>query len=1249
MKLRLLLLTFMASALTVQAQRTPSHPLDIKQGFNSIFNDLDSWEPGQPPAGTDQWDDQFYIGRVRPLPRLSRENDYYVRSDVKPDRKLIMWTPLDDPSTQWKSLPRYIFEGDNYNMWQYTDIHGNWTAPWFRVTAGIMDAAHKNGTSVGCVYAIPYGVGVYYNEYGSDHSKNFYRLMERDDEGQFKYATKVAKLLKYYGIDGFGCNSEFVSNAAFMESWMDFVKAVKAEAAKIGWHFEVHWYDGTNDTGAISFDKGLASHNDGIFGRGGAEVTDALFFNYNWNGTILSKSATYAQSMGRSSYDLYAGFDIQKSGFRNNYWASLLNSKISIGLWGAHAQNLLHQSATDYGSTDIAIQQAYKDKLELVFSGGYRNPAVSPTISTTSTLGNASLANFHGLARFITAKSTLQQLPFVTRFNLGNGLSFRNKGHVTFNHKWYNLGTQDFLPTWRWWITDATDNAPSDGQTGLVKAELTFDDAYFGGSCLKLSGASAFSRVKLFKTHFMVHANNELSVTYKVLNGTAPRAKVFVARKGQLTQYLELGLPEVPDNEWHTAKFSLGQLGVVDGDIVAMLGVSVENTPADYNLLIGEMKLVELGKNYGTVAPTITKVDVLRRRYNAVDFKLFYKSRDESNGEKTYNDEVGTWYFEVWMQQEGEPEQLLTATPSWAAYVIDAPLKTKGSNRVRFGVRAVAPDGSDAQAVQWSEWQDVPYDTPLEDVVADRPIIKPNEEFSLRYLDELHVPATLWRVVDPVTNEEVARAENSTSITLSIAKEGLYDLYVTDNKGKETITRGFVQITPVETGAVPRLQDFTADKTEVKADEDVHLNYTSIDGEGTVSRSLRLNDPNMFMVPAAAQQGKTYSVALWFKVNKFSHDKQGTNLINKNTVADEWPHNNWGDFWVVIRPETQEAYNEVAYNTMGWEAHDRPNPNMKSTGYSVTPNVWNHIVVTQRADGTQTMYFNGKQVAQTMFGAYKRREDLARTDRRVHASTPANIFFGGGNVYKAAFDGWIDEVQIWDKELSASEIPQVMKGYKTAPEHLVGYYTFEERLGTEDAPYFANMGRGNGQDNMDGKVVVMSGSGGENTSNAAYEVTSADNEATGYPGLTGSLPIVTKPTWTADEGKVTVNEDKSATVSFLSKGSKNVKLEIANMWGSDSKEKVEYILVTTTSTGVKQAETSQMKSYTVGRQVVVQFASAGQYTVEVCNAAGSRVAAQTVSASEGEQLQLSLHQQGVYILRVLQGGKAVHTSKLICQ
>lgn len=133
--------------------------------------------------------------------------------------------------------------------------------------------------------------------------------------------------------------------------------------------------------------------------------------------------------------------------------------------------------------------------------------------------------------------------------------------------------------------------------------------------------------------------------------------------------------------------------------------------------------------------------------------------KDESDWEKTYNDEVGTWYYEIYFQQKGQKEQLLTATTSWAAYVVDAPMVSGNDKRdCRFGVRAVAPDGKQGSEIVWTPYQRVDYNQPLSDVVADRPVIKPGEEFTLKYLDEMVPAASSWSLNDAVTGATVATA-----------------------------------------------------------------------------------------------------------------------------------------------------------------------------------------------------------------------------------------------------------------------------------------------------------------------------------------------------------------------------------------------------------------------------------------------------------------------------------------------------------
>lgn len=1053
------------TCMTATAQRTPKHEFDFEKvtvggekkeiNWKDLYRFFDSWQPGTPPCGLSRIDDEFFISRQRPLKRIT-DGDYQVRNDVEAERRMFLWTPLDDPTTKWKALPRYCFEGDNFSMWQYIDTHGNWSAPWLRVSAGISDAAAKNGVTVGCVLSVPWDAEVG-DTVKADYSQTLMKLAERNTDGSFRNSLKLARLMKYYGINALGVNSEFNSDKATMMRLQDFFIDVHRKAKDIGWTFELQWYDVTDDNGELSLDCGLGEQNKRMFGTKDSIATDRLFANYNWTDDILKASAKYARSLGRSPYDYYAGFDIQGRAWNNKHWQDLVNNDISVGVWGAHSQNLLHQSATDDGTADVIIQKAYLLKQELSFSGGYRNPALLPEVRTDCSLSNADLRTFHGLARLLTAKSTIQQVPFVTRFNLGNGLHYYKDGKVAFDSKWYNLNTQDYLPTWRFWITDEDDQTTAENIGSFVNAELSWDDSYTGGSCLQLHGATKFSRIKLFKTKLLTEPSYELSLTYKMPKGKETHARLFVALKGNTSEYKEIALPAAKrENTWTTFKTPLKKLGLKAGDEVAMMGIVVEGTGDDYVMNIGEMAVRNPRQRFNTVKPWIKEIEAMRGWNHTVDFKMRYASKEEKGDEKTYNDEVGTWYYEIYFQQKGRPQQLLTATESWAAYVIGAPLAEGYKRECRFGVRAVSPDGQQGSDIAWSDYRVIEYNALNSTPAIDRERIKPGEAFTIYYKDNMMPPAKEWRIIDALTDKVIAKAENSTSITTSIDKNGIYDLMTINGDGSQTMTRGLVKVSPLS----------------------------------STSKALKLNDPYMLTIPTEALPGLEYSVALWVKADDWTHDKQGTNIVSKNSIADKWPFNNWGDLWVQVCPPwtdeksgKEHPANEIMYRTMGCGGDIEGHGDMTTDGYSIPAGVWTHIMVTQDKEKVQRVYINGKLVAGPLkMPESTRRELMPADNKRIDHNAVADIRIGGSGVYKAGLNGAIDDVQIWNRALTAKEVLRCMRGFtdKEVPEGLSAYFTFEE---TDADGVFPNHGKTPG---CKARIMRMADSGGEYTGKAKY-------------------------------------------------------------------------------------------------------------------------------------------------------------------
>ena len=155
---------------------------------------------------------------------------------------------------------------------------------------------------------------------------------------------------------------------------------------------------------------------------------------------------------------------------------------------------------------------------------------------------------------------------------------------------------------------------------------------------------------------------------------------------------------------------------------------------------------------------------------------------------------------------------------------IDAPLVNGITNRkVRFGVRAVAPDGVTKSQPTWTEFQTADYNDTNDNVVLSRPVIKANETFNVRFEDELHPNAKEWKVVQASTQRTVKVVQNAKAFDLELDEEGLYDLTITDNKGKATTIRGIIQVSPQSTGAAPQITDITADKASVEGGKDVYL------------------------------------------------------------------------------------------------------------------------------------------------------------------------------------------------------------------------------------------------------------------------------------------------------------------------------------------------------------------------------------------------------------------------------------------
>ncbi len=128
-------------------------------------------------------------------------------------------------------------------------------------------------------------------------------------------------------------------------------------------------------------------------------------------------------------------------------------------------------------------------------------PANTPNILSWSdvvTLANGSLKErFHGAASYVTAKLLSSRCRSLHASTAVTVLHSRTRV------RWRSTtsGTTSLLrTTCRHGVGGIVDGNESAKSGNLAQAELTWDDAYWGGSCLRLKGQTTTSRVKLFKT-----------------------------------------------------------------------------------------------------------------------------------------------------------------------------------------------------------------------------------------------------------------------------------------------------------------------------------------------------------------------------------------------------------------------------------------------------------------------------------------------------------------------------------------------------------------------------------------------------------------------------------------------------------------------------------------------------------------------------------------------------------------------------
>ncbi|MBO5721313.1 MAG: T9SS type A sorting domain-containing protein, partial [Bacteroidales bacterium] len=660
-------------------------------------------------------------------------------------------------------------------------------------------------------------------------------------------------------------------------------------------------------------------------------------------------------------------------------------------------------------------------------------------------------------------------------------------------------------------------------------------------------------------------------------------------------------------------------------ETLAMIGLKFENTSSDFKVLFGEISLTR-GTSQEPSKPTIKMSRAMATTYKGIDAKIVFEmpySGSRQNYETIYNSDVKTWFYKIYTQQYGEDEVLVTATTSWAAYVVGAPYDVQKGGQFRIGVAAVSMDGKSQSDIAWGNWITVPSSTVIEGFSVDKPIIKAGENFTVAFDDPTHLAAT-W-VIKASENDVVKGTFNANKFTTSLNEEGIYDLYLTMN-GTTEVYRGKIQISPKDVGALPEIKTFAMQGDEIKGNVGEFTYTGREDADGYVSRGMALGE-KAFGIPAdqlGFNNTTPFSLTFWIYFNTINHDSDGTHFLNVRSSTDAYPNSQWGFIWSHLSVEgggddgggyTYNLNNLVFHYRL--KSQNAGEPIRISKEFVFKPQTWYHVALCMGYTSNRTLdlYINGKHVGSST------------AKSALYDWQSANVIMIGGQAqHRAAIDGTIDEVRLYKKVLSAADVKEAMKHTSSVTDQdFIGYWDFESDTQSDNA--------------------MMSV--GYNKALKAFKYTPNERDyvkeevsfAPGAPFISGTnYKIETLPTWKFKGGSIqSATGDKAsgeASVSYDKEGIFPATLTLTNGWGTDS-ETIDVVVVE--PTGIEDVTVDEMRAFPnpFEEEVYVAFAEAGEYVAEVYDYSGRLINSYAVSAAAGEPCKIAIDgEAGVYFIKV---------------
>ena len=1249
-------------------------------------------------------DDNFFVSRIKSKPRFRN-----TATQVKPsltdanDKRLLCWFPWEDQEkgVGQNAMPHGNFDTEVFSMWSYVSHWGDWSAALIRVPAPLLDVAHKNGVAVSGTGFIPN------SSIASTEWSNWINSLTAE------LGSQTAKMCYYFGNNGVGYNSEFTSNTSSMANVIAYHKRLTTDLIALGdVNAESMWYEGTGDNGVVSFNNALGGVK-GLMGTADEPGLSMMTDYSSMNASTLNGMATNAGA-ARGSFYGYAGCNLQ-TGISGG-WGTLKDYNVSIGLWGAHKNNMFFQQRYRGGNDPATQQRTYLLSTERWFGGGYRNPVLHTTAFNNLNYSHTNITKNPGMCSMMSARSTLcwdlSAEPFVSFLNIGNGTFLNYKGVRANNNEWGNVGVQDYLPTWRFWFHNnwlgrTTSDIPAD-----LDAQFIWTDAYVGGSCLEIAGSTSGSYLHLFKTQFALQAGDVITVRYKLAagSGDVDLAMSVLGNEDDVITGSNFNLVAPGQHHdsdvWEERTFVVGDGNTLAGKTLAVIALHF-NSLTDAKLYLGEVSIIR-GTSPTPSAPVDLRTSIVYKGTTGIDAKLIWEMPGKkAMPQPTYNLDVNTSLFKIYSQVDSNEPTLMALTTSWAGFSFQTP--TNGS-KVRFGVSAVSTDFSSESVITWGDWNDISalahnYN---DNIQIDKNTIKPDEAFTVSYIDDEHEDAT-WKILN---KDGVEKASGTgKTFTASLTEEGIYTLVVEGYVHEDGITptaktvtyTDYIVISPETTGSFPEIYTFTLDgSTEgisINKNEDHTLAFTARNSDGQISKGLNMQSRffgNLCKTLGIKTNGTAYNTTNKIKTTtatswSFSYWIKPSLLSGgwfKVCASDQatWPRNNWGNFvgeiledgTLKLRTHSSGSFGLTGDVWLYWPAQLAVDKwthlcmvlEYASSQYYATPTA---TTLSRAAYSLKPkLYVNGQLCQPNKMewndpsngATVDISESLMLTDPTYGYVLPTrtnnlttDYFWIGGPDRVGGIEGTIDHVMMFDKALTADEVLTTMNDITSAPANIIGYWDFDSNTIDSDHGIVPKYGTSTH------KLYLFDAEAGANEGQFVLTKIAPDYTS-GYPFLSASHEVKTIPTWdvpgadikssslTTSSKKIKAAGDLtgSATVRWPTDAYRDITLTLTNDYGSDSKT-ITAVRVGDPVSGIDDIWADQDKLQIIQSQdvVIVRVEEAGQYEFRLFAADGRIIDQKADHMTAGNSVTLNLPNQGVYILSIVKDGKLYNGYKFIRQ